>query len=75
MPAGQSNPATARIRIVSRSTLAGDVRTVLPERDVVEADVWARHLELLRQAQADRRELLRAIGPVLGELLDVLERT
>jgi hypothetical protein len=75
LPAGRYDPATARIRILSRSTLAGDVRTVLPERDDADdADVWSRHLEMLSQAQAARRELLRTLGSVLGELLEVLER-
>jgi hypothetical protein len=75
LPAGRYDPATARIRVLSRSTLAGGVRTVLPERDAVDPDVWVRHLELLRQAQEARLELLRTLGSVLGELLDVLERT
>lgn len=71
LQAERFDETTARIRVVSRSKLSGDVRTVLPEQGAaVDDETWARHLEMLRQAQAARLELLRT----LGDLIDALER-
>ena len=75
LPAERYDPATARIRIVTRSTLHGGVRTVFSERgDAFDAATWVHHLELLKQAQAARQELLRTLGSVLRELLEALQR-
>jgi hypothetical protein len=67
------DPATEGVRISSRSTLAGDVRTVVLQREgAIEPELWPHHFEVLRQAQAERLELMRTLGPLLGELLDAL---
>jgi hypothetical protein len=63
----------ARQRARSRLGVAGDITTVVLEREPgTDAEITALHLELLAQAQRSRQELLGSLGTTLRTLLETV---
>ena len=51
----------ARLRALTYIKIDGDTLVCVPEEDgEVDTDLWAIHMEMVKQAQASRAELIRA---------------
>mgnify|MGYP000072373744 CR=1 FL=1 len=60
----------AELRALTRVSIGGDVDNCLPARgDGLDERIWALHGETVKQAQAHRAELLRALLDASGNLL------
>ena len=59
----------ARLRLLTRIDVNGDTQMVLPEEsEAVDPALWGYHMELVRQAQASRLELLKTLVSAASDL-------
>ncbi len=64
----------ARLRLQTRIDINGDAQLVLPqEKDEVDPALWNYHMELVRQAQASRLELLKTLVAAATGLADLIK--
>ena len=62
----------ARLRLLTRIDVNGDTHMVLPEEsEMVDPALWGYHMELVRQAQASRLELLKTLVSAASGLIDL----
>lgn len=62
----------AHLRLLTRIDVNGDTHMVLPEQSAaVDPALWSYHMELVRQAQAGRLELLKTLASAASSLLDL----
>lgn len=67
-PSGEPNPAR-KLRMFTRIGLGGDVEVTIPEREgVVDTGLSELHIEMVKQAQAARAELLAAVFEALSKV-------
>ena len=66
---------TASLRAYTRINLDGDTTVCVPTRQAgeIDKDLWGIHLDMVRQAQANRAEMIRAAVSAVGGLLDILK--
>jgi hypothetical protein len=62
----------ARLRALSRASVAGDLQLLVDEEDLLEARLWECHVAMVEQAQRTRMELFRSAGTVVSGLWDAL---
>lgn len=64
----------AALRAVTRINLDGDTHACVPEKNgKVDDDLWAIHCEMVKQAQAQRSELLKTLISTTTGILDILK--
>jgi hypothetical protein len=64
----------ANVRAATRINIDGDTMVVLPQKDgEVDTAVWEVHLEMVRQAQAGRAELMKTMVAAVSGLTNVLK--
>lgn len=73
MEAGKTDPpADARLRALTTIKILGDVEQIVPVSDgVVDVDLWNIHLEMVKQAQTSRTELVRAAVSAASNLIQL----
>jgi uncharacterized protein with FMN-binding domain len=65
---------SAQLRAVTRVTLDGDLQVVVPVKDgEIDAALLAVHAEMLKQAQINRAEMLKAAVSAASSLLGTLK--
>jgi hypothetical protein len=65
----------ARLRAVTRINIDGDTRIVLPEKDgEVDTEVWSVHLDMVKQAQSSRTELMKTMVVAVTGLTSLLNK-
>ncbi|MGQ9874473.1 MAG: hypothetical protein ACUVSL_04360, partial [Chloroflexus sp.] len=70
----QGNFAGASLRAVTRMSLDGDTQVLVPVGDDgVDERLWAIHVSMVQQAQANRAEMVRAIAAAAAGLLSALQ--
>jgi hypothetical protein len=63
----------AELRAVTRMSLDGDTRVIIPARDGdFDERIWQIHTEMVAQAQANRAEMLRSISAAAANLFAAL---
>jgi hypothetical protein len=69
---GSNKPQDARLRAMTIVSLLGDVEQIVPIReDQVDLELWNIHLEMVRQAQQARGEMLKAIINAANSLVNL----
>jgi hypothetical protein len=64
---------TANLRAVTRISATGDIQLCVPQKDgVIDQALWAVHSEMVRQAQANRAELLKSVVQAVSGVVKVL---
>jgi hypothetical protein len=62
----------ARLRLLTRIEINGDTHMVMPEESgAVDPALWSYHMDMVRQAQAGRLELLKTLVSAASGLLDL----
>jgi hypothetical protein len=62
-----------RLRAITRVNIAGDSLVCVPETDgELDTAVWAIHMDMLRQAQGSRAELMKTMVSAAGSLGNIL---
>lgn len=63
---------TGDLRAFTRIRIDGDMDVIVPENDgVVDTQLWSLHVELVKQAQQNRAELLKAVLSSLSSLTGI----
>ena len=66
----------ARLRLLTRIELNGDTHMVMPEESgAVDPALWGYHMDMLRQAQASRLELLKTLVSAASGLAGLIKPT
>jgi hypothetical protein len=67
--------AGAELRAVTRMSLDGDVQALVPrlEGGGVDAELWAVHVSMVAQAQANRTEMIRAISQAAAGIFAAIQ--
>ena len=64
---------TAKLRALTRISATGDIELYVPQKDgAVDQALWAVHSEMVRQAQANRAELLKSVFQAVSGVVKVL---
>ena len=64
---------TAKLRALTRISATGDIELYVPQKDgAVDQALWAVHSEMVRQAQANRAELLKSVVQAVSGVVKVL---
>ncbi|EFO78988.1 hypothetical protein OSCT_3149 [Oscillochloris trichoides DG-6] len=64
----------AQLRAVTRMSLDGDTQVMVPRREgQIDEELWAIHLSMVQQAQANRAEMIRTIANAAAGLLGALK--
>ncbi len=64
----------AQLRAVTRMSLDGDTQVMVPRREgQIDEELWAIHLSMVQQAQANRAEMIRTITNAAAGLLGALK--
>jgi hypothetical protein len=65
---------TANLRAYTRINLDGDTTVCVPKQaSEIDKDLWAIHLDMVKQAQANRTEMIKAAVAAATSLLDALK--
>lgn len=68
--------AQASLRAITRIEIDGDMQVCVPRREGdIDAELWGVHLDMVKQAQEHRAELVHSLVKAAGELLNVLKIT
>ena len=72
--AGASGTPNARLRALTRIAFNGNTEVYVPERagGEVDRDLWQLHLDIVKQAQANRAQFLQAVAEMAANLLKIL---
>jgi len=63
----------AQLRAMTRISIDGDTLVCIPEKDgEVDTAVWGIHLEMVKQAQASRAELMKTIVSAATSIADII---
>jgi hypothetical protein len=62
----------ARLRALSRASVAGDLQLLVDDEELLEERLWECHVAMVEQAQRTRMELFRSAGTVVSGLWDAL---
>ncbi len=66
----------ASLRAITRIEIDGDMQVCVPRREGdIDAELWGVHLDMVKQAQEHRAELVNSLVKAAGELLNVLKIT
>jgi hypothetical protein len=64
------------LRAVTRMGLGGDTKLLMPEQhDVVDQCVWTLHAAMVQEARQTRVEMIKAVGALVGHLVNGLKPT
>ncbi|WP_298818793.1 C25 family cysteine peptidase [Chloroflexus sp.] len=70
----QGDFSGATLRAVTRMSLDGDTQVLVPVSDEgIDERLWAIHVSMVQQAQANRAEMVRAIAAAVAGLLSALQ--
>jgi hypothetical protein len=72
--AGAGNALNVKLRALTRIAFNGNTEVYVPERagGQVDRDLWQLHLDMVRQAQANRAQFLQAVAEMAANLLKIL---
>jgi hypothetical protein len=72
--AGAGEALHARLRALTRVAFNGNTEVYVPERasGQVDRELWQLHLEMVKQAQANRAQFLQAIAEMAANLIKIL---
>jgi len=63
-----------RLRALTRIAFDGDMQVCVPEKDnAIDREVWQIHLEMVKEAQANRVQFLQAMAEMATRLIDILK--
>jgi hypothetical protein len=63
-----------KLRALTRIAFDGDMQVCMPERDsAIDREVWQVHLEMVKEAQANRVQFLQAMAEMAARLIDILK--
>jgi len=63
-----------RLRALTRIAFDGDMQVCVPEKDnAIDREVWQVHLEMVKEAQANRVQFLQAMAEMAARLIDILK--
>jgi len=63
-----------RLRALTRIAFDGDAQICVPERDnAIDHDLWQIHLEMVKEAQANRTQFLAAMAEMATKLVGILK--
>ncbi len=69
----ENDYSKAELRAVTRMSLDGDTKVIIPARDGdIDDRVWQIHTQMVTQAQANRTEMLRAVTAAAASLFGAL---
>ncbi len=67
-------PQTAQLRAFTRVRIDGDTEVCVPERSgEIDDDLWSIHLDMVRQAQENRAEMIKTAASAATGLLEALK--
>jgi hypothetical protein len=65
----------ARLRAITRINIDGDTIVCLPEKDgEVDTGVWNIHMDMVKQAQASRTELMKTIVSAASNIVNIIPK-
>ena len=65
----------AKLRAVTRISLGGDTMVCVPEKEgQIDTDLWQIHLDMVKQAQAQRSEVIKSTLAVASSLLETVKK-
>jgi len=72
--AGAGEALHARLRALTRIAFNGNTEVYVPERagGDVDRELWQLHLDMVKQAQANRAQFLQAVAEMAANLLKIL---
>ncbi len=74
VPKSGEFPAGAKLRAYTRIQVDGDTQVIVPEKaGEIHKELWAIHLDMVQQAQANRAEMIKATAAAAGGLLQALK--
>ncbi len=63
-----------KLRALTRIAFDGDMQVCVPEKDnAIDREVWQVHLEMVKEAQANRVQFLQAMAEMATRLIDILK--
>jgi hypothetical protein len=63
-----------KLRALTRIAFDGDMQVCVPEQDsAIDREVWQVHLEMVKEAQANRVQFLQAMAEMAARLIDILK--
>ena len=63
-----------KLRALTRIAFDGDMQVCVPEKDnAIDREVWQVHLEMVKEAQANRVQFLQAMAEMAARLIDILK--
>ncbi len=63
-----------KLRALTRIAFDGDTQVCVPEgKEGIDRALWQTHLEMVKEAQANRTEFLKAMAKLATELIDILK--
>ena len=63
-----------RLRALTRIAFDGDTQICVPEKDnAIDHDLWQIHLEMVKEAQANRTQFLAAMAEMATKLVGILK--
>ncbi len=64
----------AQLRAMTRVSIDGDTLVCIPEKDgEVDSTVWEIHLEMVKQAQASRAELMKTLVSAATGIVNIVK--